>query len=354
MDRSAPTSPSPTLFLFGDDGDDYAQVLTSRRFDFPRDHGSHPDYQTEWWYFTGNLSGIDERHFGFQLTFFRFALAPRATQRESAWATNQAWMAHLAITDTTGRQFTAEERFSREAQGLAGSALEPFRVWVEDWSAEGEGEEGLPMRLQAQTDRAELRLILTPRKPPVSHGDGGMDRKGPELGNASHYYSLTRLEATGTLRLDRSEQQVQGTAWMDREWGSSALSADVVGWDWFGLQLSDGRDLMFYRLRNDDGTSSPYSEGSLVDRDGSRRRLTGRDLSLQVLDYWRSPTSGARYPVGWELILSEEDLRLQIKPHLVQQELDLSVRYWEGAVEVTGRHAGQDITGDGYVELVGY
>ena len=332
----------------------YAQVLSPRPFQFPEDHGSHPEYRTEWWYFTGNLTGPDSRHFGFELTFFRYALTADAPERNSAWAANQAWMAHLALTDTHGDRFVADERFSRGALGLAGTQRDPFRVWVEDWSASAEGPELLPIRLQASNEEVSLDLTLTGSKPPVTHGDDGMDRKGPEPGNASYYYSLTRLHATGSVRVGRREAAVSGLAWMDREWGTSALSDDLEGWDWFSVQLSDETELMYYRLRRRDGSASPHSGGSIVDVDGNRRGLSASAVSLTPLDYWESPTSQRRYPVAWRLELPDEDFTLEIEPYLPQQELDLTVRYWEGAIRATGSRGGQPIAGSGYLELAGY
>jgi predicted secreted hydrolase len=228
-------------FLSGDDGADYARVLTSRPFEFPQDHASHPEFRSEWWYFTGNLAGSDERRFGFELTFFRFALAPEQPVRDSVWGANQAWMAHLSLTDAGADRFVAAERFSREALGLAGTQLEPFTLRLEDWAIVSEGADLFPLQLTAGTAEGELSLTLTALKPPVSHGDDGLDRKGPETGNASHYYSFTRLQASGRIRVGQREDDVSGLAWMDREWGTSALSRSLEGWDWFALQLSDGR-----------------------------------------------------------------------------------------------------------------
>ena len=341
-------------FLSGDDSSGYAQVLTSRPFEFPQDHGSHPEFRSEWWYFTGNLAAADARRFGFELTFFRFALAPQQVERASAWGTNQVWMAHLSLTDARANRFIAAERFSREALGLAGNTTEPFSLWLEDWSIVSEGTDFFPLRLTAGSGEGELGLTLTALKGPVSHGENGLDRKGPETGNASHYYSFTRLQATGDIRVGQREERVDGLAWMDREWGTSALSRALEGWDWFALQLSDGRDLMYYRLRSVQGESSPYSAGSLVEVDGRRRALGPEDVSLTVLEHWQSPTSGARYPVSWQLTVPEEQLSLEIRPLMPGQELDLSVRYWEGAVLATGTGQSQGLSGRGYLELTGY
>jgi predicted secreted hydrolase len=340
--------------LSGDDSAGYARVLTSRPFKFPLDHGSHPEFRSEWWYFTGNLAAADERRFGFELTFFRFALAPQQPERASTWGTNQAWMAHLSLTDARANRFIAAERFSRQALGLAGSESEPFSLWLEDWSVVSEGPGFFPLRLTAETEAGELRLTLTAQKGPVSHGEDGLDRKGPETGNASHYYSFTRLRATGAIRVGQSEERVNGLAWMDREWGTSALSRSLEGWDWFALQLSDGRDLMYYRLRSAQGGSSPYSGGSLIEADGARRALGPEDVSLAILEHWQSPASGARYPVSWELAVPDAELSVEIRPLIPGQELNLSVRYWEGAVLVTGTGQSRGLTGRGYLELTGY
>ena len=350
----APQESNATRFLTGTPPEDYARVVRSRAFEFPADHGAHDEYQSEWWYFTGNLQTDSGRHFGFELTFFRFALEPRAAPRESEWGTNQAWMAHLAVTDTDGGRFIAAERFSREALGLAGDQADPFRIWLEDWSASGEGRGIDPLELRAGTDRIGIELTLQNKKPPVAHGDGGMDLKGPEEGNASHYYSLTRLETSGTLQVDGEAFEVTGSTWMDREWGTSALSPELEGWDWFGLQLDDGRELMYYRLRTEDGDSSPYSGGSLVQSDGTRVALSVDDVMLTPLEHWTSPETDSEYPVSWQISVPREEMTLTVRPYLAEQELNLTVRYWEGAVRVTGTQSNEALTGSGYAELTGY
>ena len=263
-------------------------------------------------------------------------------------------MAHLSVTDTRAGEFMAAERFSREALGLAGSRAQPFKVWLEDWSAYGEGAGILPLHLRASTDRAGIELTLNGTKPVALHGENGVDPKGPEPGNASYYYSLTRLAATGTIRVAGEEFDVSGTAWMDREWGTSALSPDLAGWDWFGLQLSDNREIMYYRLRTEDGETSPFSGGSLLQADGTRIALNTQDVILTPLEYWSSPASGSRYPVAWQLELPAEEMTLEVRPYLQEQELNLTVRYWEGAVNITGNQRGTRISGEGYVELTGY
>lgn len=329
----------------------FAQVLEPRPFDFPLDHGPHPEFQTEWWYYTGNLEA-DGRRFGFQLTFFRSALAADPAARSSAWASNDIYMAHLALSDPTTGRFYAFERFSRGALGLAGASGAPFQVFLEDWSAEGSGPEGMTMRLRAADGPINLDLTLVSAKPPALQGDRGLSQKGPSLGNASYYYSLTRIETQGTIQIEDRSYAVTGSSWMDHEWGTSALEGDAVGWDWFSVQLDDGRDLMYAQVRTADALS--YSFGSLIDPEGNLTALTSEDVTLTVLDTWRSPASGAVYPAHWQLEVSSLDLRLELTPLLADQELPLAIIYWEGAVQIQGTQAGQPLSGYGFVELTGY
>jgi predicted secreted hydrolase len=264
------------------------------------------------------------------------------------------YVAHLALTDTGGARFRAWSRASRAAQGLAGAQAEPFRVWLEDWSVSGEGSTALPMTLKAAADDVGVSLTLDSAKPPVLQGDRGFSRKGSEPGNASYYYSLTRLSARGFVSIGPERLAVSGLAWMDREWSTSALGRNVAGWDWWALQLDDGRDLIFYQLRRSDGTADPWSAGTLVDAHGRARTVRREDLRVEVLGSWSSPVSRVRYPSGWRLTLPRESLTLEVAPRLADQELRADTRYWEGAVTVRGAAAGRPITGQGYVELVGY
>ena len=334
-----------------DDRAGFTRALAPRALSFPSDHGPHPDFRTEWWYYTGNLRTAAGRHFGFQLTFFRIALAPGAVVRASAWATRQLYFAHFAVSDVAGGRFHAFSRGSREALGLAGASASPFRVWIEDWSAEGDGSSA---RLRASGGDVALDLELSAAKPIVAQGDRGLSRKGPEPGNASFYYSITRMPARGVVRLGRETLEVSGEAWMDREWSTSALAPGVQGWDWFALQLDDGRELMFYLLRRRDGAIDPFSAGTLVAADGTPRALAPGDVRVETLAHWTSPRSGVRYPARWRLSVPSAALRLEIEPRLADQELIVGTRYWEGAVAVTGSAAGRPIAGQGYVELVGY
>ena len=354
--RPAPSSPptSVTALLGGEDPGGFARATAPREFRFPADHGPHPEFRHEWWYFTGNLRAPGGRRFGYQLTFFRFALSPRPPARRSQWATTQAYMAHFAVTDAQGIRFHHFERTGRGALGLAGATAHPFRVWLDDWSAEGSESSTLPVRLRAAEGSAAVDLVLDTGRAIVPQGDRGLSRKGAAPGNASHYYSMTRLSTRGTVRVDGVSFPVEGNSWLDREWGTSSLEKGQVGWDWFALQLSDGRDLMFYRLRRDDGGTDPFSAGTLVLPDGSYRPLSPDDVRIEDLESWRSPESDVRYPSRWRLRLPREALELEVFPRLADQELRTAVRYWEGAVGVRGTSRGEPVEGEGYVELTGY
>lgn len=339
----------------------YERALAPRDFEFPRDHGAHPGFRTEWWYFTGNLESVEEgesveggKRFGFQLTFFRNQLTPRPAERASAWGASEVYMAHFTVTDVAGKRFHAFERFSRAALGLAGAEATPFRVWLGNWQAAGSAEGPPPFRLTAAQDGVAIDLELSSGKPLVLHGERGLSRKGGEAGNASYYYSFPRLPARGTVEVEGDTYRVTGLAWMDREWSTNALAADQIGWDWFSLQLADGRDLMVFRLRRKDGSADPASAGTLIEADGSYRAIDFSGVVLEALDHWTSPASGIRYPSRWRLGLPAEGLELTLTPLLAGQELDVTFRYWEGAVEIVGTSFGQAASGYGYVEMTGY
>jgi predicted secreted hydrolase len=263
-------------------------------------------------------------------------------------------MAHLAVTDVAAGRFHASDRWARSALDLAGAIGDPVRVWLGDWTAEGAGPEGLPIRLRAGDDEVRIDLTLASTKPPVLHGELGLSRKSDEPGNASYYYSLSRMRAEGEVRVGGQALRVEGSAWMDREWSTSALGPDLVGWDWFALQLDDGRELMLYRLRRRDGGIAPESQGTLVLADGASQRLARDAVEVFAVGQWTSPRGGTRYPAGWRLRIPALALELTVTPVVADQELDLAVRYWEGAVRVEGTGHGRPLGGDGYVELVGY
>jgi len=350
------TSPglSVTEILGSEDNDGFSRATQPRSFEFPRDHGPHPTFKTEWWYYTGNLHNAAGRRFGYQLTFFRNALQPESTPRQSAWASNQVYLAHFALSDPQNDDFYYAERFSRAGLGLAGATAEPFHVWLEDWSARGTGNASLPMELRADNGEVAIELQLDSIKPFVLQGQEGLSQKSAEPGNASYYYSLTRMATSGLIRIAGNNYQVSGTSWLDREWSTSALGPNQVGWDWFSLQFDDDTELMYYQLRLEDGQPDPLSSGVLVAEDGNIKRLTAADVRVEVLDYWTSPHSGGRYPARWRLQVPAEQLSLEIVPLMADQELQTSIRYWEGAVFVQGTRGQKNIQGYGYIELTGY
>ncbi|MGD2079302.1 MAG: lipocalin-like domain-containing protein [Chloroflexota bacterium] len=358
----AETQASLIPLLSDQDTDGFARAMEAGAVTFPRDLGPHDDFQTEWWYYTGNLATEDGRQFGFMLTFFRRALTPpdqAASAEESAsdWRTNQVYLAHFTISDVEGKVYYERERFSRGTVGLAGAQAEPYRVWLEDWYAE-EQPDGR-VRLVAQTDETALDLLLTETLPPVLHGDGGLSPKGPEPGNASYYYSLVQQQTEGTVAIDGTDYQVTGRAWKDHEYSTSALSPGASGWDWFSLQLDDGSALMFFQIRHDAASGDetpidPASSGTFIYPDGSTKALANDDWQLEVLDYWTSPHSGAEYPAGWRITVPDLALELTGRPLLADQELNVSTTYWEGATTFEGQRDGLPVTGQGYVELTGY
>jgi len=347
------TSHSLTEILAGGSTEGYTRATRPRAFLFPDDHGSHEDFRTEWWYFTGNLMTAGGRNFGYQFTLFRSAIAPESLERSSDWATRQVYMAHFAVTDPVNNAFHAHERFSRGAAGLAGVQTQPFRAWLEDWQVTGR-DGPPPFRLRAAEGGTSVELELEAAKPLVLNGNQGLSQKGRETGNASYYYSYTRMPTRGTVTVGYKTFEVQGSSWLDREWSTSALEEGQVGWDWFALQLSDGRDLMVYQLRRANGSSDELSNGTLVAVDGAGHFLNRSDFAIETLDMWSSPATGVRYPSRWRLTVPEADIDLEVSPLLPDQEVNLSFRYWEGAVSAQGTSNGTAITGRGYVELTGY
>lgn len=316
---------------------------------FPADHGPHRRQQIEWWYFTGNLTADNGDLFGFQLTFFRIGLTPELGERTSTWAASESYMAHFALTDASREEFHSFERLARGAMGLAGAEASPFKVWTESWSVKGSADGLSPMKLVAAEGGVGLNLSLMPAKALVLQGDQGYSRKGKSPGNASGYVSHTRLDAKGGVVVDGRRLNVSGSAWMDHEWSTSVLDKDLAGWDWFSLQLDDGRELMLYQLRQEGGSPSEFSAGAVIAVDGSKRALSLDEFSIKVVGHWTSKTTGIRYPARWLLEVPSDQIRLEVEPVLAAQELQLSVNYWEGAVRANGTASAR-----GYVELVGY
>jgi predicted secreted hydrolase len=335
---------------------EWAAATGTREWSFPRDHGSHPEYRTEWWYFTGILAATDGRRFGYQLTFFRQGIVPEAADPANPWSVRDLYLAHFTLTDVGAGTFRYAERVSRAGPGLAGAEEGGLRAWVLDWSAVADGD---TFALTARDGAVEIRLSLRPRRPAVLHGDGGLSLKGSAAGQASWYASIPDLETSGTLRAgDGGEIPVQGASWFDHEFGSGQLAEDLAGWDWFGLRLSDGSALMVYRLRRRDGAAAPASSGTFVGADGTVRHLVRDEATTEPLAQWRSPRSGAAYPSRWRLRVPAAGIALELFPLLADQELQTGrstgVTYWEGAVAGSGTAGGTPVAVEGYAELTGY
>ena len=329
----------------------FARAYRPRDFVFPADHGPHPAFATEWWYFTGNLQSADGAHFGYQLTLFRVGLKPGEAPDDSPWRSHQLLMGHLAVSDIDRRQHHRAERFSRAAAGLAGATTSPLRVWLGPWTISGSvaSETAFPLQLSAADAAFGLDLVLSPSaKPVVLQGDRGLSQKGAEPGNASYYYSMTRLPTRGRLTIGERTFDASGDSWFDREWSSSALAPDQAGWDWFALQLDDGRDLMYYQMRGRDGRPQRFSKGVIVAADGQVTPLAHDQVELTVQRRWTAE-NGTTYPLRWRLHVPAHGLDLDVDAAFDDQLMDLAVHYWEGAVTVGGSHRGV-----GYLELSGY
>lgn len=344
--------------LSGGNTEGFARVLAPKEFTFPADHGPHPEYQTEWWYTTANVATKDGRRFGIKLTIFRRALAPTPTERASEWGADQIYFADFAIADIQADQFIYTERFARGAAGLAGAEMSPnVRIFLENWSITF-NPDGSGYRLTAKDAQIGLDMQMTLAKPLVLQGERGFSPKSSEPGNASYYYSMTRLRTEGTITVKGEQFEVSGTAWMDREYSTSVLAADALGWDWFALQLDDGREIMLYQIRKADGTVEATSDGTFVNADGSTVRLIKRngDYTITPLGTWTSPRTGAVYPHGWKLTINAPDgpMELTVTPLMRDQELNTTTAYYEGASRITGTQNGNPITGYAYVELTGY
>lgn len=345
--------------LAGDLAPEFRVATEGYRYSFPRDHGAHEAFRTEWWYYTGQLTAKDGRSFGYQLTFFRRGIPHEHVKTlPSQWAVTQLYLAHFAVSDLRQGHFHYAEKISRAGLGKAGADHDRLHVWVDQWSAESPTAMPDTQTLRAADGALALQLTLAPEKPLVVHGSGGISRKGSTTGHASHYYSFTRLATSGQLTLGTESFNVTGTSWMDHEFGSADLDKDLVGWDWFSLQLDDQRELMLYRLRRADGSTDPVSSGTLIDREGRGLHLSIEDFTLAPTSYWTSPTSKARYPQRWRLTIPSQQLSLELAPLMAEQELSTTrstqVTYWEGAIETRGASQGKPIKGQGYMELTGY
>ena len=333
---------------------EWERVLPGAQLSFPGDHGAHPDYRIEWWYVTGQVESTAGRRFGFQFTIFRRGLQPgRGGPEESPLRARQVFAGHLAVTDIVNGRTLFAERLRRAGTPLARAGRADLDLVLEDWSMRRD-DDGRPLLSAGDATQAiGLELELVPRKPLVLHGQDGYSSKGGEAGNASAYVSWTRLATRGRLEVGGKEIEVSGEAWFDHEYGTSVLEESVVGWDWFGLQLDDGRELMLFLLRGEDGTPGAASAGTLIDVDGTATSLAANDFRIEVDASWTSPRSGATYPARWTLSIPSVELQLQVVPFVADSELGTTsstgVAYWEGPVGIQGT-----VRGRGYAELTGY
>lgn len=338
-------------------GEQWRQAIGPWKWNFPRDHGSHPEFRTEWWYFTGNLKDGLNKRFGYQLTFFRQGVYWGAKDSNNPWSIRDLYLAHFALTDVSSNQFWYGERISREGPKLAYAPQDRMDVRLLNWYAKMDGNQ---IKIEARHQTMALSLRLLPKKPLVLHGKNGLSQKGPKEGQASYYYSYTNLATEGSIKtpLTQSPFPIKGTSWFDHEFGSNQLAPDQVGWDWFSLRLSDGQELMVYFLRLKDGTTEPSSSGTLINSSGTTSHLKRSDISLQVLNYWKSPKSGGKYPSRWRLKIPSAKIEIELSALVPSQELltegSTGIIYWEGAVAGKGTSNGKPITCEGYVELTGY
>lgn len=338
----------------------WRQALPGYRYQFPRDNGAHEAFRTEWWYFSGNLQDSEGGKYPFMLTFFRAGLRPgEPPKSKSRWALRNLYFGHFSVLDAKRKKHRFSERISRGELGQAGASEAGLKVWLRDWRAENTGgEDSFSIRISAVASEVKLSLDLKPAKPLVIHGKDGVSQKAPGTGRASHYYSYTRLLASGVLEIGGERLDVRGTAWMDHEFGSNQLTKDQVGWDWLSIQLSDGRDLMLYLMRRKDGSVEPTSSGTLVEADGRATHLRLGDFKFKGTGSWKSGRSGAVYPMGWEVDVPAHGLRLRVAPYARAQEIEskgsTGITYWEGGVFAESASGEKKLTGVGFVEMTGY
>jgi len=333
-------------------GQGYVAALPGYHYDFPRDHFNHPAYQTEWWYYTGNLRAKDGHRFGFELTFFRQGISRAASS--SPWSVRDLYMAHLALSDVSGGRYYQMERLNRAGPGIAGVDPVSGLVWNGNWQSRI-GAHSHHLRGIGEDFSFELDAI--PQKPPVVQGVNGVSQKAEGIGHASHYISFTRMKSSGRIELNGITYQVDGDAWMDHEFFSESMNSDEVGWDWLSVQLENNTELMLYRLRHKDGSVDPYSSGTYVDSQGTPLHLTLGDFVMTPSgEIYTSSKTGSTYPVAWTVTVPRLKLRLDIGTLLKNQEFKsrFGPSYWEGAIDVKGNCNGQAVNGAGYLEMTGY
>lgn len=333
---------------------EWRAALPGWRYEFPRDHQPHPDFKTEWWYFTGNVRDSANRRFGYQITFFRHGIRPPGTRGgDSRLIMNELPFAHFAISDVAEERFHFRQKINRGVFGQAGFGKGDRLAWIDDWTLRLDTDGAF--RIDAKDGPIALALELTAAKPWTIHGENGVSQKAAGEGRASHYYSGTRLATHGTLEVEGKQFEVSGESWFDHEWATNQLTPEQAGWDWFSVQLDDGTELMLYQMRLRSGGTDAQSSGTFTDRDGQTQHLARGDYELAPLEFWTSPKTKARYPVAWQLTIPRLDFKARISTPLRAQELALeSIAYWEGAIDVDGTRAGQAVRGRGYMELTGY
>ena len=336
--------------LAGNNVEGYLRADASRQFFFPRDHGPHDGFRNEWWYLTGNVATAEGRRFGYQVTFFKSALRPDNNNDcagSNNWCTNHLWMGHAAVSDVDNQAHHSAEIFSRASPDLSGAKLDPLRVWIQDWQLFS-GSNDFPWQLEVLTEDFALTLQLVSEKLPVLQGDNGLSQKSPEPGNASYYYSLSRMNTTGQLYLDGQAIAVSGSSWLDREWSTSALASDQSGWDWFSLQFDNGTELMYYQLRDLEGSTHANSSGNLTSVMGTQQLITPEAMALEEIDTWQA-ADGTVYTTRWRMQYQDRDLLVQAV--FEDQLMDETFQYWEGAVDVLDFDTGNKV-GQGYLEMV--
>lgn len=335
---------------------DWLRAIEPRAWLFPRDHGAHPEFKTEWWYFTGNLANAENRPYGFQLTIFRQGLQRQPLQTDSQWAMRDFYFGHFTITDIADNQFRAREKVDRGSLQGSGASEKEMKVWLRNWSISSIGKD--VYHLSANEPDLGLDVDVRALKPLVLEGKDGLSQKAPSVGNASYYYSYPRMATQGKVRWDDKTDVVQGLSWFDHEFSTSSLSAEQAGWDWFCLQLNSNEELMLYCMRRKDGSIDVTSSGTFISAQNQKMDLHREDFVVEPLAHWRSPHSGALYPSRWRIQVPKLKLILEIEPRIADQELNLTgmgtISYWEGACAVHGTREGMPVKGFGYTELTGY
>lgn len=362
-DKATPSNnPAPQLAVHRLLGSDDQQAAADDRFErarepaqlqFPRDHGAHPKYRSEWWYLTLMLHGEDGQTYGGQFTLFRQAQNPGPLIADNPWQANHVYMAHLAVTDVSGGQHYSTQRFGRSHPALAGVALDDnsgFRAWLDGWELASTGQAMLPLQLSAQAHDPEAdfgwTLTLDSTKPLVRQGINGYSAKGAQ--QASYYYSFSRLQVQGELRLGDERVAVRGGAWLDHEWSTSVLSPGQHGWDWLAIQLAGGEEIMAFRMRREDGARDGFDAAVYIDTEGVVTNFDATEFKLRPTGYWRDEV-GVCWPIHWQLQLPHG--LYEVTALLDDQRMQTAVRYWEGLMQVS--EAGSDV-GLGYLELTGY